>query len=159
MFQPLSAHLAQLFARYSDDHRHRTNQVIHVLAVPAIAWSVIALLWCLPPLITWFKPGVWSALAMFAAWCWYNRQSRALGYGMLAAFFVAAMLCRLVEQHYGLRVLGQAAVVVFVLGWAAQFIGHRLEGHRPSFLTDLVYLLVGPAWVMAKAYRQMGWRY
>ena len=38
-------------------------------------------------------------------------------------------------------------------------IGHRLEGCRPSFFIDLVYLLVGPAWVMAKAYRQMGWRY
>ena len=36
------------FASYSDDHRNDTNQRIHVLAVPAILWSVIALLWCIP---------------------------------------------------------------------------------------------------------------
>lgn len=159
MFQPLSTRLAGLFSSYSDDHRNAINQQIHVVAVPAIAWSVIALLWCIPPLITWFKPGVWAAIAMFVAWCWYNRQSRSLGYGMLAAFFLAAMTCRIVEQQLGLPALAKIAVVVFVLAWVAQFIGHHIEGKRPSFLTDLVYLLVGPVWVLAKAYRRMGWRY
>ena len=46
---------------------------------------------------------------------------------------------------------------MFVVAWIAQFIGHRIEGRRPSFLTDLTYLLVGPAWVLAKAYRRFGW--
>ncbi|MEE7566121.1 DUF962 domain-containing protein, partial [Xanthomonas sp. Kuri4-3] len=59
----------------------------------------------------------------------------------------------------GLAGLLWTAVAVFVLAWIAQFAGHRLEGRRPSFLTDLVYLLIGPAWVMAKLYRRMGWRY
>ena len=40
------------------------NQRIHVVAVPAILWSVVALLWCLPPLITWFQYGIWSAFAL-----------------------------------------------------------------------------------------------
>jgi len=159
MSQTLSTALAQRFASYSDDHRNATNHAIHVIAVPAIAWSVIALLWCIPPLITWFKPGVWAAVAMFIAWCWYNRQSRPLGYGMLAAFFLAAMSCRLIEQHLGLDYLWKGALAVFALAWVAQFIGHHIEGKRPSFLTDVVYLLVGPAWVLAKAYRRFGWTY
>jgi uncharacterized membrane protein YGL010W len=46
-----------------------------------------------------------------------------------------------------------------VLAWIAQFVGHRIEGRKPSFLTDLVYLLIGPIWVLAKVYRKMGWRY
>ena len=33
------------FASYSGDHRNDTNQLIHVFAVPAILWTVIALLW------------------------------------------------------------------------------------------------------------------
>lgn len=159
MSSMLSTRLAKLFASYSDDHRNATNQAIHVIAVPAIAWSVIALLWCVPPLITWFTSGVWAAVAMFVAWCWYNRQSRPLGYGMLAAFFLAAMSCRVIEQQYGLGVLWKCALTVFVTAWVAQFIGHHLEGKRPSFLTDLVYLLVGPVWVLAKAYRRLGWAY
>lgn len=159
MSTDLSHRLSRLFASYSADHRNAINQAIHVIAVPAILWSVIALLWCIPPLITWFKPGVWAALAMFAAWCWYNRQSRPLGLGMLAVFFVSACLCRLIEMHWGLGALWPTALVVFVIAWIAQFIGHHIEGQRPSFLTDLVYLLVGPVWVLAKAYRHLGLRY
>ena len=159
MFDSSSSTLARLFAGYSEDHRNAVNQRIHVIAVPAIAWSVIALLWCLPPLITWFQNGIWAALAMFAAWCYYNRLSRRLGLGMLAAFFVSGCLCRLLEAEIGLRNLGLLALGVFVIAWIAQFVGHRIEGRRPSFLTDLTYLLIGLLWILAKAYRQMGWRY
>jgi uncharacterized membrane protein YGL010W len=50
------------------------------------------------------------------------------------------------------------AVVVFVIAWIGQFIGHHYEGHRPSFLTDLSYLLVGPAWLMEKLLRKLGFK-
>ena len=46
------------FANYSGDHRNETNQLIHVFAVPAILWSVIALMWCIPLSGTLFKRGV-----------------------------------------------------------------------------------------------------
>ena len=44
-------------------------------------------------------------------------------------------------------------------GLIAQFVGHKLEGRKPSFFTDLVYLLIGPAWVLAKLYRRLGLRW
>jgi uncharacterized membrane protein YGL010W len=47
------------------------------------------------------------------------------------------------------------AIVVFVGAWIGQFVGHRIEGRRPSFFTDLFYLLVGPAWLMGKAMRRL----
>lgn len=37
---------------------------------------------------------------------------------------------------------------VFVAAWIAQFIGHKIEGKRPSFFEDLQYLLIGPVWIM-----------
>ena len=147
------------FASYSDDHRNVLNQRIHVVAVPAILWSVVGLLWCIPPLITWFQHGVWAGLAMFTAWCFYNRLSRPLGIAMLGQLFVFGCLCRLLEAQIGLAGLGWTALGVFVVAWIAQFIGHKFEGRKPSFLTDLTYLLIGPAWVMAKLFRQMGWKY
>ena len=64
-----------------------------------------------------------------------------------------------------LSATGQAAVLlavgVFVLAWIAQFVGHSklFEGRKPSFLTDLKYLLIGPAWVLAKLYRKLGLKY
>ncbi len=155
----LARPIDRYFASYSDDHRNVINQRIHVVAVPAILWSVVALLWCLPPLITWFQYGIWSAFAMFSAWCFYNKLSRPLGIGMLIQFFVFGCLCRLLEAEIGLQALRWLAVGVFVVAWIAQFIGHTFEGRKPSFLTDLTYLLIGPAWVMAKFYRKLDWRY
>lgn len=47
----------------------------------------------------------------------------------------------------------------FVLCWLAQSVGHRLEGKRPAFFTDLQYLLIGPAWLPASLYRRLHIRY
>ena len=126
------------FESYSGDHRNDTNQLIHVFAVPAILWSVVALLWCIPMFGTLFRNGIWAGLAMFAAWVFYNRLSRPIGYGMLTVFFILGCLCRLIEQRYGLQTLLYSAIAVFVVAWIAQFIGHKIEGKKPSFLTDLV---------------------
>ena len=41
-------------------------------------------------------------------------------------------------------------VVLFVVGWALQFIGHAIEGKPPEFLKDWRFLLVGSRWWLAK---------
>ena len=147
------------FAHYSDDHRNAANQRIHVFAVPLILWSVVALLWCIPVAGHWFRPGIWAALAMFFAWSFYFRASRNLGYGMLAVFVAMAWLTRWLHLALGTMPLLHLAIGVFVVAWIAQFLGHKVEGRKPSFLTDLTYLLIGPAWVLAKLYRKLGWSY
>lgn len=147
------------FASYSGDHRNDTNQWVHIFAVPAILWSVIALLWCIPVPGTWFRPGLWAALAMFAAWMFYYRASRWLGAGMLAVFVVMAWMTRWLHDVLGSERLLVLGIGVFAVAWIAQFVGHRIEGRKPSFLTDLTYLLIGPAWILAKVYRKFGWRW
>ncbi len=147
------------FTHYSEDHRNDTNQWIHVFAVPAILWSAVAMMWCIPVPGTLFQPGLWAALAMFFAWMFYNRASRKLGYGMLAIFVAMAWSMRWMYALLGGQHLLFLGVGVFVVAWIAQFIGHRIEGRKPSFLTDLTYLLIGPAWVLAKLYRKLGWPY
>jgi len=42
------------------------------------------------------------------------------------------------------------AIGVFVVAWIGQFIGHQIEGKKPSFFKDLQFLLIGPAWVVFK---------
>jgi uncharacterized membrane protein YGL010W len=149
------------FAHYSGDHRNEANQWIHVFAVPAILWSVIGLLWCVPVPGTWFLPGAWAAVAMFAAWLFYFRASRAIGFGMLLVFVLMAWLTRWLHGELGTRGLLYLSLGVFAVAWVAQFVGHSklFEGRKPSFLTDLRYLLIGPAWVLAKAYRKLGLRW
>ena len=147
------------FARYSDDHRNDANQCIHVVCVPAILWSVIALLWCIPTPGTLFRDGVFAGMAMVAAALFYYRNSRRLGLGMAIAFVVLGLVTRALHDALGARDLSIVAAVVFVVAWIGQFVGHKLEGRKPSFLTDLTYLLIGPAWVLAKLYRRFGIAY
>jgi uncharacterized membrane protein YGL010W len=149
----------RLFASYSGDHRNATNQLIHVICVPAILWSVIALLWCIPSPGTWFRAGLWAGIVMFIAWAYYYRASRRLGLGMLVVFVLMAWMTRWIHDSFGTMTLLWLAIGVFVVAWIGQFIGHKIEGRKPSFLTDLTYLLVGPAWVLAKLYRKLGWAY
>ena len=147
------------FDSYSGDHRDATNQRIHVACVPAILWSVIALLWCIPSPAPLFRPGVWAGVAMVAAALFYLRQSRRLGIGMALVFMLLGLLTRGLYEWLGPRGLALVAVAVFVAAWIGQFVGHRIEGRKPSFLTDLTYLLIGPAWVLAKLYRRLGLAY
>jgi uncharacterized membrane protein YGL010W len=147
------------FDSYSGDHRNDTNQLIHVVCVPAILWSVIALLWCIPVPGTLFRPGTWAGLAMLGAALFYLRHSRRLGVGMAIVFFVLGVITRLLHDALGPQGLAVLALGVFVVAWIGQFVGHKIEGRKPSFLTDLTYLLIGPAWVLAKLYRRLGVAY
>lgn len=157
--QKIDRPIDRWFASYSGDHQNPTNQKIHYIAVPLILWSVTALLWCIPVPGTWFLPGFWCALAMFAGWMFYYRASRKLGFGMLAVFVAMSWLNRWLHNSYGTTFLLQLAIGVFVLAWVIQFIGHKIEGKKPSFLTDLVYLMIGPAWILIKLYRKFGWTF
>jgi uncharacterized membrane protein YGL010W len=143
---------------YSADHRNPTNQVIHWICVPPIVWSVIALLWTVPVPSAWLKPGAWAVFAMVLAFTWYWKHSHRLGAALLVFFVALAFFTAWLFELLGPVQLRWAAIAVFVLAWIGQFVGHQFEGHRPSFLTDLSYLLVGPAWLMEKLLRKLGFK-
>ena len=132
-----------LFDRYGESHRHPRNQAIHWVCVPLITWGLLALLWWASPAAAYVLIGV--------ATFYYLSLSFTIAIGMLA---VAALMV------YPLTQLGDAtlpvAVAVFVAAWIGQFAGHRIEGKKPSFVEDLRFLLVGPAWLLGDFYRRLG---
>ncbi len=134
------------FARYGESHRNRINKALHAVCVPAITWCVLALAW-------WAAP--WLAMAIVAAaMVFYARLSLPIAFAMLGF----SALCVASFHVFGDR-LGWVALAVFVLAWIGQFAGHRIEGRRPSFLEDLAFLLIGPAWLVAMVLRGVGLRY
>ncbi|KRA31712.1 hypothetical protein ASD68_13780 [Rhodanobacter sp. Root627] len=143
---------------YSRDHQNPTNQVFHWLCVPPIVWSVIALLWTVPVPASFARPGAWSVLVMVLAFYWYWKRSHRLALGLLLVFAVLGLFTNLLYYRLGAMMLCYVAIAVFVVAWIGQFIGHQYEGRRPSFLTDLSYLLIGPAWLMAKLLRKLGFK-
>lgn len=146
----------QLLGSYAEDHRNPLNQVVHWICVPLIVWSALAALWTIPVPGTLFKPGAWAGLAMFLVLQWYLKLSRALGLAMLVGFVAMGAVTWILFERIGAMALLELAGGVFVLAWVAQFWGHHVEGRRPSFLTDLTYLAIGPLWVAAKVLRRLG---
>lgn len=151
--------LHSLFDSYSKDHQDPTNRAIHWICVPLIVWSVIALLWCVPAPTTLFRPGIYAAVAMLSALMFYYKGSRVIGLTMLIVFVLMAAITSMLFNALGTKPLATLAVGVFVVAWIGQFLGHKIEGRRPSFLTDLKYLLVGPAWLMSKFLDRIGVKY
>ena len=135
-----------LFDRYGESHRHPTNNAIHWVCVTLITWSLLALLWSWSPAAAYVLIGV--------AMVFYLTLSFTIAIGMLA---VSAVMV------YPLTQLGAAvlpvAIAVFLIAWIGQFIGHRIEGKKPSFLEDVRFLLVGPAWLLGMVYRRLGIAY
>ena len=146
----------ELLSNYSNDHQNAANQRMHLVCVPLIVWTVTALLWCIPVPGSWFKPGAWFAVFALLAWSYYWKLSRPLAVGALLGFVAFGFINHAIATRFGITVLLQAAVAVFVVAWIGQFIGHQWEGKRPSFLTDLVYLLIGPLWTLNKLYKKAG---
>lgn len=144
---------------YAEDHRNPTNVLIHWICVPAILWTVVAALWVVPVPSLLGRPGLWAGVAMFFATAFYLRLSRTLGLAMFAVFVVFGLITELLYRQLGPASLLYLAIGIFVVAWIAQFVGHHVEGRRPSFLTDLAYLLIGPAWIVSKLLRKAGIRY
>jgi len=151
----------RLLDEYGESHQNLVNKIIHWIAVPAIVWTVVALLWSIPfP----FEIGVevvpvnWATISLLLAQVYWFRLSVSLGLGLLLFNTLMIQLTVLVPQVITLP-LWQLALMVFVGAWVLQFIGHAIEGKRPSFLKDLQFLLIGPAWLMAFMYRSLGLRY
>ncbi|WP_445144735.1 Mpo1 family 2-hydroxy fatty acid dioxygenase [Dyella sp. Tek66A03] len=141
---------------YSADHQNPTNRLLHWICVPLILWCAIALMWTIPVPSSIGRPGFWAVCALVLAFTWYWKQSRRLGTALLIALAAFALLTELAYRELGPSSLRVLAFAVFVVAWIGQFVGHLIEGRRPSFLTDLAYLLVGPAWLMDKLLRRFG---
>ncbi|WP_440225212.1 DUF962 domain-containing protein [Dokdonella sp. MW10] len=147
------------FGHYSQDHRNPTNRLIHWICVPAILWSVLAALWVIPVSPSIGRPGFWCMLAMVAAFAFYWKMSKPIGLAMLLVFVVLGGITEVLYRQLGPQMLLWSAIGVFVAAWIGQFIGHVIEGARPSFFTDLAYLLIGPAWLAGKVMRRLNIAY
>ncbi|MFZ1688164.1 MAG: Mpo1-like protein [Flavobacteriales bacterium] len=145
------------FGEYSENHRNATNIAIHWVCVPAIFFSVIGLLASIPPthlpwlgLVPWAKVVIAIALIFF-----YLRLSIPITIGMAVVSYACLFIVRWLDVHAPWP-LWAISLVIFAVAWVGQFYGHKVEGKKPSFLKDLAFLLVGPAWLVGKVYKRIG---
>ena len=141
---------------YAASHRHPVNKALHWICVPLIVWSLMGLLWSLPaPGRSELGYANWASYAVAAAVLYYAALSMPLALGVLPV--LAAMLFSVDALSQLTHVpLWAISAAVFLVAWIGQFIGHGIEGKRPSFFKDVQFLLIGPIWLLADLYRRAG---
>lgn len=143
---PATRRVDQLLAHYGSSHRHPTNEAIHFVAIPLILLSLVGLLYRVHP---------WVAYVFIAAsMVYYIRLSLVFTVAM-GLWTGATILLLYAMGSYVLPI----CVAIFVGAWIAQFIGHKLEGKKPSFFEDIQYLWVGPLFVLSKLFERIGIRW
>jgi uncharacterized membrane protein YGL010W len=146
---------------YGASHTNPTNKMLHWVCVPPIVLSVMGFLWSIPvpevfaSVSPWLN---WATLAAAAALVYYFALSPALALGLLLAFILMLAIIQWLSVALPWP-LWVTSLAIFVIAWVGQFIGHAIEGKRPSFFKDVQFLLIGPLWLIAAAYRRSGLHY
>ena len=136
----------RLLAHYGESHQNPRNERIHFVAIPLIMLSLLGLLWAAHP---------WLAFGFAAASLVYYAR---LSLVFLVAMAVMSAIALALVNAMGSLVLPVSAAI-FVAAWIAQFVGHKIEGKKPSFFEDLRYLWVGPLFVLSKLFAKLGVRW
>ena len=150
------ATLNQWLSEYGESHKNETNKTIHWICVPTIFFSIVGLLYCIKLTPVWggiqLNVAVIGIILMIA---YYFSLSKTLWIGMMIFGVACLALCHWIEQ-VNIAPLWLVSVALFVLAWVGQFFGHKIEGKKPSFLKDVQFLMIGPAWLMSFVYQKMG---
>ncbi|MDJ0926194.1 MAG: DUF962 domain-containing protein [Gammaproteobacteria bacterium] len=144
-------------AEYAKDHQHPVNQTLHKICVPLIVLSLIGLMWSIPvpAEFTKISPALnWATAFLFASMVYYLIMSIPLAIGMIPLVLLVVVIVNWMDSLSW--PLWASSLVIFVLAWAGQFIGHAVEGKRPAFFRDLQFLMIGPLWILAGVYRRLG---
>ncbi len=135
-----------LIAHYGESHQNPTNEAIHFVAIPLIMLSLCGLMFALHPYV---------AYAFIAASMVYYAR---LSWVFFAVMCVWSAIIIALLHALGSQVL-VASIAMFVGAWIIQFIGHKIEGKKPSFFEDIQYLWVGPLFLLSKVFGKLGVRW
>jgi len=155
-----------LFDKYAESHQNHSNEIIHWVCVPLIVFSLLGLVWSIPFPHLGFLGKYngylnWASFLIAFSIYYYYKLSPVMSYLMLILIFIMSMGIVKIEQAQanGGPALWLVCAVIFVLAWIGQFIGHKIEGKKPSFLDDVKFLLIGPIWLLHFICKKVGLRY
>jgi uncharacterized membrane protein YGL010W len=140
--------LEQWFDEYAVSHQNSTNKAIHYICVPAIFFSVIGMLFCVKITILNLNSPIVENLAFLVLIFVLGFYFR-ISVSMALKMTVFSILCLVVNYYLSNYVpIFSFSIIIFVTAWIGQFYGHKIEGKKPSFIDDLQFLMIGPAWVI-----------
>lgn len=145
---------------YGVSHKNPTNKLIHWICVPIIFFTIVGLFYSIkfPYFVTPTLQLNGAMIALAVVFIYYLFLSRTLAVGMLLFSILCFALAYIIEGAVsGTAIsLWMVCIALFVSAWIGQFYGHNVEGMKPSFLKDLQFLMIGPAWLLSFIYKKLG---
>ncbi len=155
-----------LFDKYAESHQNGTNKLIHWICVPLIVFSLLGLVWQIPfPQLSFLGQYQtflnWASFLLAFSLYYYFTLSPVLFFLMIWVVSAMSFVIVKIELAVGLGSATAYAIYasIFVLAWVGQFIGHKIEGKKPSFLEDVKFLLIGPIWLLHFICKKIGLKY
>ena len=152
----------QLFAEYAESHQNKTNKFIHWICVPLIFFTIVGFISLIPAphFCTAYLVciSLASIIALILVSIFYVRLSWIITIIMLIVMLLMEHFAYAINIHFS----SNSWIIylsIFVITWIFQFIGHKIEGKKPSFLEDLQFLLVGPIWLLHFVLKKIGIKY
>tara|TARA_R110002072_G_scaffold162072_6_gene313835 strand:- start:3328 stop:3807 length:480 start_codon:yes stop_codon:yes gene_type:complete len=149
------------FDEYAESHQNPINKLFHWICIPLIVFSLLGLLASIPSDFLQnlvgenLKPYIhFGTVLLIASLIFYLSLSIPMAIGML----IFSLLCLqgIVWIENSEFPLWLVSLIIFALAWIGQFIGHSIEGKKPSFIKDLQFLMIGPAWLLGFIYKKLG---
>ena len=148
---------------YGVSHQNPTNKLIHWICVPLIMLSLFSLISIIPfpfknyELLTVGDLVVkinWMTLFLAYSILFYLRLSFSIAIGML--LIAILMIASISWIEFFDQTIWRLSLFIFIVSWIGQFVGHKIEGQKPSFFEDIQFLLIGPAWLLSFIYKKLG---
>jgi len=144
-------------ASYAAVHRSGRNKATHFVGIPIIVFSLLLILtlWRIYPAGREVSMALVVAVVAVLGW-----MALDLGIGLIMAALMAPTWYA-AEALAG--ALGPSSTVVafgvlFIGGWALQFLGHHYEGKRPALLDNIFQGFIGPMFLVAETLVASGYR-
>lgn len=148
--------LVERLAAYAAYHRNPDNIRTHFIGIPLIALGVAAFLYRFG-FAPFGLPVNLATLAALLLLAYYVKLDHvyaiAMAVPLLIILFIASFIAALQTLPWAI-----ITVILLVIGWAQQLIGHKHEGRKPAFLDDLRSIPIGPLFLLAEFGFKMGWR-
>jgi len=141
---------------YKSVHLNKSNVMTHFVGVPLIIWSLFVLLNLVefPLFLPILEQNLTLAIVLFAGvLVYYFALNSALAVGAIL-FLTPVLYTALIVSKLGSAIW--IAIIVFVIAWAIQFLGHHFEKAKPAFVDDLNQLLIGPLFLLAELFFAIG---
>ena len=135
--------LTRLLESYEKNHQNPINEAIHIIAIPLIMFSILGMTAAFDIFLEYILVGI--------VFFYYLKLSKIAALLMLVWLLIYLGLVVLLKPY-----IMEISILLFAFGWILQFLGHLIEGKRPSFFEDLRYFLIGPLFVFQKVISKFG---